>query len=137
MKPSRILLDGTSCTCCSKNYNKEIRETLGEMGYNVKDNTLEVEKCFMVSEEDNNELTETGNNKKKNIRMDYCIPSKNIVIELNGGGNHYLKKHQDLDNWKKKICEKHGFKLVYIKTKGSKLDPNHKRILEEALEEDS
>jgi hypothetical protein len=118
MSPGRLRLDGTSCTCCSKRYNANIRDLFKELGYVVDDESLIVEKCFAVTAKHNEILIEAGVKPKKNMRVDYCIPSKNLIFELNGGGNHYLRKHQVVDEWKKDICAENGYRIVYIKTKG-------------------
>jgi hypothetical protein len=134
MSPGRLRLDGTSCTCCSKRYNANIRELFKELGYLVDDESLIVEKCFAVTAKHNEILIEAGVKPKKNMRVDYCIPSKNLIFELNGGGNHYLRKHQVVDEWKKDICAENGYRIVYIKTKGQILEENYEQKVKDALE---
>jgi hypothetical protein len=134
MTPGRLQLDGTTCTCCSKRYNANIRDLFKELGYIVDDGSLIVEKCFAVTAKDNEILINAGIKPKKNIRMDFCIPSKNVIFELNGGGNHNLIKHQILDEWKRNICAAQGYRTVYIKTKGQILEEKYEQKVKDALE---
>jgi hypothetical protein len=78
---------------------------------------------------------------KKNLRLDFYIPSYNIAIECQGlqhyspvkqwGGDGGLLIIQERDRIKRKLCTEHNIKIYYIKYNDC-LDNKIKLILEHA-----
>ena len=78
------------------------------------------------------------------LRLDFYIPDLNIGIEVQGqqhyipvdsfGGIDALQKNIKRDELKKKLCEKNGLKLYYIKYNDNIINETLKILKENGLQ---
>lgn len=104
------LLRGRSCSACSASKGEH------EIATYLTNNGIEFEKEKIFSDL----FGDFGGN----LRFDFYIESKNIVIEYQGrqhetpidtfGGEYQLKKQQRYDQYKRDYAQEHGIRLLEI-----------------------
>ena len=57
------------------------------------------------------------NNKVHFYLPDFYIPSLNLIVEIKGGNEHYQKRDQDKESYKKNAAESEGFDFVQVNDK--------------------
>lgn len=117
------------CPCCGKNRNKKtsIHDIYNYKGFNCpfcSDNFSYPNKfMFNLLKQLNIEFeTEYSPNWIKPKRYDFYIPSKNLIIEMDGGfhnkdnsmNGQTVKESKEIDNYKDKLAKEHGIRAIRI-----------------------
>ena len=117
------------CPCCGKNRNKKtsIKDIYNHKGFNCpfcSDNFSYPNKfMFNLLKQLNIEFeTEYSPNWIKPKRYDFYIPSKNLIIEMDGGfhnkdnnmNGQTAEESKEIDNYKDKLAKEHGIRVIRI-----------------------